>query len=429
MLDTFPFMRLSAGACAAVLLVTSCASGNGAETDEAGATEGTIPAPDISGSTDEAQESSADSGDQEDSGNQDHDSSDDDGAESSADADPEWPAANTTLLTGEATLTEPAITPKSIVANGHGLAIANNMLYQNTVTIYDTESHELVQELSDTISPAEFGIEGYPDQVSGAPVEAVWTEDGQYAYVSQYRLAGLGADAEDFCQAGDAIAESAVYRYSVEEEDWDQFIEVGRIPKYVELTPNGEQLLVSNWCDHDLSVVDVDSAEEIMRIPLNSQPRGIVVMDDNRTAYVTAMFAHEVYKVDLETGDSEVVLTTGQRPRHLVRDAEGENIYITVAGANELLRFDPATDEVTATAATGAEPRTMTISEDGTALYVVNYEENSLSKFDAETFEEIQRVNTDSLPIGVTYDSQTASVWVANYSGSVNVFDDHSASR
>lgn len=405
------------------VVLSSCAASDPQEAESTGS----IPAPDITEEEGQEQEPGEDADNDDGATGEGAEENPEDQEED--ESIPEWPASNTTELTGEVTLTEPVISPKSIVASGHGLAIANNMMYQNTVTIYDTESQELVQELSDTISPEEFGVEGYPDQVVGAPVEAVWTEDGDYAYVSQYRLADMGASAEDLCQAGDAIAPSAVYRYSVEEQDWDQFIEVGRVPKYVELTPDGERLLVSNWCDHDLSVVDVESAEEIMRIPLNSQPRGIVVMDDNRTAYVTAMFAHEVYRVDLETGDSEVVLNTGQRPRHLVRDAAGENIYITVAGADQLLRLDPETDEVTDTVTTGAEPRTMAISADGTALYVVNYDENTLSKFDAETLEEIQRINTDSLPIGVTYDAQTATVWVANYSGTLNVFDDHSAAR
>src|SRR5699024_8591966 len=133
--------------------------------------------------------------------------------------EPEWPASNTTTMTPQTTISEPAISPKSIVSNGHGLAIANNMMYQNTVTLYDTESQELVQELPDTISPGEFGVEGYPQTVSGAPVEAVWTEDGEHAYVSQYRLADMGAEAFDDCRNGDAVAPSAVYRYSAEAQD------------------------------------------------------------------------------------------------------------------------------------------------------------------------------------------------------------------
>ncbi len=346
-----------------------------------------------------------------------------------AQEDHEWPAANSTTMTPETTISEPVISPKSIVSSGHGLAIANNMLYQNTVTIYDTESQELVQELDDTISPEEFGVEGYPETVTGAPVEAVWTEDGRYAYVSQYRLAELGADAFDDCRNGDAVAPSAVYRYNAELQDWDQFIEVGRVPKFVTLTPDESQLLVTNWCDFDLSVIDTETGEEEMRVPLSAQPRGIAAMPDNETVCVTAMYANELWEVDLESGEGEVIYSEAEFPRHLVLSPESDVLYVTFAWSDLLVAFDTETNEVIDSVSTGREPRTMDISADGTALYVVNYHENTVSKFDAETLEEIDRQATDPLPIGVTYDQPSGSVWVASYAGNLNIYNDHTAQR
>ncbi len=342
---------------------------------------------------------------------------------------PEFPESSTTSLVHETALHADSllgtvISPKSVVASGDGLAIANNMLYQNTVTIYDTETHELVQELPDTVNPGELGAEGYPETVVGAPVEAVWTEDGDYAYVSNYRLAEMGATAEDSCAEGEAIAPSAVYRYSVAEQDWDQFIEVGRVPKFVELTPDGSRLLVTNWCDFDLSVIDTETGEEEFRVPLNAQPRGIAAMPDNQTVYVTAMYADELYTVDLESEDSEVIYDQASFPRHLVLSPDAGTLYVTFSRSNLLVAFDTETDEAIRSTETGLEPRTMDISADGSALYIVNYDEDTVSKFDAETFEEISREPTGHLPIGVSYDPVTASVWVANYSGTIDVFDD-----
>lgn len=302
--------------------------------------------------------------------------------------------------------------------------ITNNMMYRHDVTLYDAETREVVNKLSDTVDADEFGLDYLSGQVSGAPVEAVWTQDGQFAYVSQYQVTDHGAVAEDNCSNGSAITPSLVYRYSVEQEDWDQVIPVGRVPKYVALSPDESTLLVSNWCDKSLSVVDTQTAEEIRQIPLNSMPRGIVVLPDNRTAYVTAMYADEVYRVDLDSGESEVALRTGDRPRHLVLGKDREHVYLVVTGANQLLKLDTETFEVVDSASTGAEPRTMTISADGTALYVVNYNENTVSKFDAETLEELDRQPTGHLPIGVTHHAQGGEVWVANYSGSLSIYDD-----
>ncbi|GAA1816053.1 YncE family protein [Nesterenkonia flava] len=411
---------------AALLIAALAAAGcGGAETqDEVGPTGGgTIEGPDIEGTDGEASDDAvAESGDDAD------DSTPPAGTGEDSPVS-EWPAANTTTFVHENTITEPVISPKSVVANGHGLVIANNMMYQNTITLYDAEAQELHQELSDRISPGDFGIEGYPESVVGAPVEAVWTEDGQYAYVSQYRLEDMGAGAYDDCRNGDAVAPSAVYRYSVAEQDWDQFIEVGRVPKFVELTPDGSRLLVSNWCDHDLSVVDTATGEELMRVPVNSQPRGIAAMPDNRTVYVTAMYANELYQVDLETGEQEVIYDQARFPRHLVLSPDAQTLYVTFSQSDLLVAFDTETNEVIRSTATGREPRSMDISTDGTALYVVNYYEDTVSKFDAETFEEIERLPTGHLPIGVTYENTTGSVWVANYEGTLSIYNDHAQER
>lgn len=332
--------------------------------------------------------------------------------------------SNTTTMKLVDTIDEGPITPKSVVANGKGQVIANNMMYQHTVTLYDAKTRKMINQLSDTVDFKKFGIDGFDKPVSGAPVEAAWTNDGKYAYVSQYQLTDHGAEAEDMCSAGKAITPSVVYRYNAEKKDWDQVIQVGRVPKYVALTQDNKQLLVSNWCDKSLSVVDTKTAKETKQIPLNAMPRGIVALPDNKTGYVTAMFSNEIYKVNLKTGKSEMILKTGERPRHLVLDHTGKTIYITVAGANTLLKYDVVTDKVIAQAQTGQEPRSMAISPDSKALYIVNYNENTVSKFDSETMKEISRLEAGFHPIGVTYESTTGEVWVANYGGTISVYED-----
>lgn len=346
------------------------------------------------------------------------------GAQASESSRPQFPASNTTGLKPLTTVEHPDLQPKSVVSNQHGQVITNNMMYRHNVMLFDVASRKPVVTLSDTVDADKFELEGYSGKISGSPVEAVWTKDGRFAYVSQYQVADHGATAEDNCSNGSAIAPAFVYRYNAEQQDWDQVIQVGRVPKYVALSPDEASLLVSNWCDKSISVVDTASGKETKQIPLNSMPRGIVVMPDNKTAFVTAMYAHEVYRVDLETGKSEVFLKTGNRPRHLTLSPDATAMYLVVTGADQLLKLDPQTGKTLLSARTGNEPRTMTISADGTALYVVNYFAGTVSKFDAETLKELSTQRTGYHPIGVTYDAPSGEVWVANYGGSLSVYDD-----
>ena len=337
---------------------------------------------------------------------------------------PEDPSNTTRLahlerITGE-------ISPKSVVASPTGTVIANNMMYSHSSTLYDAESLELTDTVLDEVDLSEHGFPDRAGTTQGAPVEAVFTPDGKHAYVSQYRLRGPGegATATDDCVNGDRIGPSAVFRLDVASGQWDQVIEVGRVPKFISLSPDGSRALVSNWCDETASVLDLAAGEEIREIPVDAAPRGSVILPDNRTAYVTAMYADELYRMDLETGRSELVMDTGNKPRHLVLSPDASRLYLTVSGSDRLVELDAATGEVLRTAETGREPRTMAISPDGLALYIVNYYANTVSKVDTETLEVLQTVEVGENPIGITYEPTQRRVWVANYAGSIDVFDD-----
>lgn len=323
------------------------------------------------------------------------------------------------------------ITPKSVVASGAGLVIANNMMYQHSSTVYDSESRELVETLDDGLDLSEFDLPGHPGFSQGAPVEAAWTDDGRFAYVSQYTMygEGFGKTGFDACTPADGVGGSLLYRFDAEDMAWDQVIEVGGVPKFVDITPDQTRVLVSNWCDSTVSVVDRDSAEETSVIPIAAAPRGIEVMPDNRTAYVAAMYADKLFKVDLETGDSEVMMDTGRKPRHLNLSDDGAYLYLAVSGADTIYKIDTATEEIVDEVVSGREPRSMSLSSDGTALYVVNYYEPSVAKIRTSDMTVLQKEPTDANPIGLTYDPVTHSVWVACYGGSIYVFDDQVAAE
>jgi YVTN family beta-propeller protein len=317
------------------------------------------------------------------------------------------------------------ITPKSVDASGHGLVLANNMIYSHSITVYDSRTHKLVNRLSDSIDLSKFGFSKHPGISEGGPVEAAWTKDAKYAYVSNYVMSGPGFKgfAKDECSPKSGFDNGFVYRYNVAKKTWDQAIEVGAVPKFVAITPDQKKVVISNWCDFTISIIDRATAKQIKVIKLAAQPRGIVIMPDNKTAYVAAMYGNKVFRVNMATGEHHVILAVN-RPRHLVLSPDSKTLYLAASGTDRVYKIDTSTDKVVAQVVSGREPRSMTISQDGTALYVVNYFGKSASKISTADMKVVQTVPTDPSPIGITYDDATHQVWVACYGGSMLVFDD-----
>lgn len=321
------------------------------------------------------------------------------------------------------------LTPKSVDASGTGLVIANNMIYKHTVTLFDAPSGKRIADIPDTVDLADFGLSKKPLKLTGGPVEAVWSKDGKYVYVSNYKMKGDGYTDEpnDLCKGTENYKPSYVYRIDVTKKKIDEVIPVGAVPKYVALTPDGKKLLVSNWCSYSLSVVDLASKKTEQNIPVARWPRGIATSPDSRYAYVAGFGTDTLYRVDLQAGTSAPFAKVGKAARHVTASPDGQYLYVVSSHANTVSKVDRATGRIVAQTKNLMEPRSMTISPDGKAIYVVNYNGKSVTKIKTATMERAQVVFTSfGNPIGITYEPKTGQVWVANYTGTIDVFDDNS---
>ncbi|MCU1345808.1 MAG: family beta-propeller repeat protein, partial [Acidimicrobiia bacterium] len=316
-----------------------------------------------------------------------------------------------------------AISPKSVVASGTGLVFAQNMIYTHTVTVYDATG-ALKATIADSIRPSDFGFADRTAVVKGGPVEADFTSDGRYAYVSNYSMYGPGYrhPGDDVCGPQSGIDRSFVYRIDTQKLAIDQLIAVGSVPKYVRVTPDDQRVLVSNWCSYDLSVIDAASAHEIKRVALGRYPRGIVISPDSHTAFVAVMGSRDIARVSLQDFSVSWIRNVGSGPRHLVMSPDGTTVYATLNADDAVVRIDVASGKVTGKVVTGHQPRSMDISADGSALYVVNYESSTMTKVRVSDLKVIQSVPTRVHPIGVAYEPTTGAVWVSCYRGTIMRF-------
>ncbi|MEG5035406.1 peptidoglycan-binding protein [Microcoleus sp. AT3-D2] len=317
------------------------------------------------------------------------------------------------------------ISPKSIVYSGDGLFFAQNMMYRHTITVYD-RNFNLVKTIPDTVNLSKFGFSKFKGNYKGSPVEAAFSTDGKYAYVSNYKMYGSGFSnpGTDRCSPAAKHDQSFLYRINTQTLKIEKVIPVGAVPKFNAVSPDNRFALASNWCSWDLSVVDTNKNLEVERVKLGAYPRGIVVTPDSKNAYVAIMGSSNIAKVNLIDFSVEWLRNIGNAPRHLTIDPNGKYLYATLNGEGNVAKIDLKTGKVVDKVRTGKAPRSMTISDQGKLLYVVNYFSNTVSKVRTSDMKVLQTVKVNSSPIGITYDSETNQVWVACYSGSIMVFQD-----
>jgi DNA-binding beta-propeller fold protein YncE len=317
------------------------------------------------------------------------------------------------------------IAPKSVATSGFGYVTAQNMMYRHTVTVYDARTLRLVKTIPDAVRLARLGYPQFDGLVRGAPVEAAFSPDGRYAYVSNYSMygPGFGPEGSDDCTPSSGYDESFVYRVDMASVAVDRAYRVGAVPKVVAVTPDDKFVLVSNWCTWDLSVVSTRLGRVVKRIPIGPYPRGIAVAPKSGAAYVAVMGGGELVRVNLRTwATSEIPVGAG--PRAIVMHPSGRYVFVSLNAEGRVAKVDLRTGSVLAKVATGSAPRSLALAEDGRSLYVVNYESGTITKLRTSDMAPVETISACVHPIGITYDRTTRRVWVACYSGELRVYDD-----
>ncbi len=325
------------------------------------------------------------------------------------------------------------LTPKSVDSSAEGYVVAQNMIYTHTISVFGPD-HELVTTIDDRITPSDFGYPQWTKPVQGGPVEASFSPDGAYVWVSNYSTYGPGFSKEghDSCSPASGYDRSFLYRINTATWKIDGAVLVGSVPKYVQASPDGKTVLVTNWCSYDLSVIDTATMKETARIPIGRYPRGIAITPDSSRAYIAVMGGGAIKSVDL-TAVAEgkrgrkitsTVSQPGRSPRHLNLSPDAATLYVTMNGEGTIAKINTSTGDVLDTVRTGQAPRTSALSPDGTALFVVNYESDTVSRVRTSDLTVLESTHVDHHPIGITYNAKTEEIWVCSYIGVINIFSD-----
>jgi YVTN family beta-propeller protein len=322
-------------------------------------------------------------------------------------------------------ITGTGLTPKSVVHAGKGLFFAQNMMYNHNISVFNRK-FERIKIISDAVDLSKFGFMGHEGKQQGAPVECAFSDNGQYAWVSNYQMYGKGFNnaGEDNCRTSNGYDHSFLYKINTQSLAIEHIVQVGAVPKYVAVTPDSRYVLVSNWCSGDVTVVDNKLGKSVKSVFMGAHPRGMVVDSESEKVYVAVMGSTKIGVIDLKDFSVSWLNNVGGAPRHLCISPDNKYLYTTLNSEGKVAKIDLKTGKVVTKVKTGNAPRSMAMMGNGAYLYVVNYLSNTLSKIRASDMKVIESIPTKDKPIGVTTDEAAQTVWVACYSGNIMVFKD-----
>lgn len=236
-------------------------------------------------------------------------------------------------------------------------------------------------------------------------------------------------------------------------------IKVGAQPNSAAISPQGNQVLVTNRGNNSVSVIDPVTDTVVGTINVETNPHGVTYNQDGSLAYVANYYSNSISVIDtaaltvidtISTGNISnpviahpigdklyvslraaksvlvVDLTTketssiniGHDVYSMSIDPTGTKLYVAVVGGNSVAVIDLATDSIEATIDIGEAPYAVELSPDGSRAYTANSDAGTVSIIDTTTNTVIETVTVGSYPyvIGVSRDG--SKVYSVNYNSS-----------
>lgn len=294
----------------------------------------------------------------------------------------------------------------------HRLFVTNEE--DNTVSVIDSRTHELVQNIEVGGRPRGIGFS--PDR---AHVYVALGDENAIGVIDTVTLKVLkklpaGSDPEAF----DVHPNGRIYlsnedsgKATVINPDTGKIeaeIQVGIEPEGVAVTPDGKKVMVTSESTNMVHVITVPEHEIVANILVGARPREVAFSEDGRYAYVTCEVGGEVVKFDVETNKivqrkklrREIRLV---KPKGIRRGPDGR--FWVATGRGDLVAvLNADTLELEKQIPVGRRVWGMAFSADGKQLYVTNSLDGTLSLIDVAKAEEVKKIKTGGMPWGVILD-------------------------
>jgi DNA-binding beta-propeller fold protein YncE len=296
----------------------------------------------------------------------------------------------------------------------HTFGPADAAIFQNETTVFGY--------------PYFYGKAGQYNHFLGKPVEMAMSHNGKYLWVPYYRRSfDLNASSPSALAIIDMQTDKVV-----------RVMPTGPLPKYVAISPDSRQAVVTHWGDNTLGVLDISaehpqdfrySGHWVVERKLPTEGikgnrdnncgfclRGTVYSPDGQTVLVARMGGGGVAGFEAATGRYLGTVTDiVPNPRHMVVSHDGRTLYVSGNQSGLVGRYDLAA-VVQALKAAGSQRvagpggrslsvgmgvRTIELSPDQRSLYAAINNDSKLVKIDLSSWSVVARSDVDPFTVGL----------------------------
>jgi YVTN family beta-propeller protein len=150
-----------------------------------------------------------------------------------------------------------------------------------------------------------------------------------------------------------------------------------------ELTPDGKFLYLATSGDSTVTVVDTDTGEVTQVFPVGQKPRGLAVGGVNgEIAYVTNKGDGTLSIIDVSAGEVQDTIPVGEGAHAVRVSPDRYTVYIALSKEDAVAVVDPASKQVLSKIPVGKTPEQIDLSQDGRWLFASNNGEATVSIID-----------------------------------------------
>jgi len=193
-------------------------------------------------------------------------------------------------------------------------------------------------------------------------------------------------------------------------------IPVGKTSSGLYIDEARKQAIVTNRYSTYVSVVDLESAQEIDQIQIVEGNIGnnlfdVVGHEDWDEFCVSALTMDSVFCVDFEGTTKVRVEGDFAYPAGMAMSGRRNQLYVSNFQSDKVSVVDLATKRVIQEVEVGHWPVEMTLDDSEDTLFVSNWKDGTVSFVDLDSMEEVAVVETGEVPLGLTF---TKRMWAAD---------------